>query len=109
VFDVAAMARMCAPIETDEDAARTGRAGLDPVARLRIVADAYGLDGAQRTEVVQALADQFDKAGEFVRRRVERGEQAFIEMWEAMGGQARYDRRRAWFEKERPRFLDALL
>ena len=30
-YDVACFARMCVPIDTDEDAARTGRAGLDPV------------------------------------------------------------------------------
>ena len=33
---------------------------------------------------------------------------AFIAMWEAMGGRARYERRHAWFERHRERFLDAL-
>jgi aminoglycoside phosphotransferase (APT) family kinase protein len=107
-FDVAAMARMCVPIEMEADAARTGRGGLDPVARLAVVADAYGLDHDQRTELVGALAAQIDTAGEFVRRRVERGEPAFIEMWDAFGGQERYDRRRAWFAVERSRFLAGL-
>lgn len=46
--------------------------------------------------------------GEFVRRRVERGEPAFVEMWEQMGGQARFDRRRDWFAQNRSRFVEML-
>jgi hypothetical protein len=107
-WDLAALARMCVPVDTDEDAARLGRGGLDPVARLRVVADAYGLEGDDRTDLVDALAAQVATGGEFVRRRVEAGEAAFVAMWEAMGGQARYDRRAAWFERTRPAFLAAL-
>lgn len=108
VWDVAALARMCAPVETNEDAARTGRAGLDPYHRLRVVADAYGLNDGQRRDLLVALGEQFETGGEFVRRRVEAGERAFIEMWDAMGGQARYDRRRNWFAANRDRFAAAL-
>ena len=108
VWDVACMARMCVPVETDEDAARTGRRGLDPVSRLRVVADAYGLKGPERTELVDVLSHQFEGDGTFVKRRVDAGEPAFIEMWEAMGGQQRLDRRRRWFAAERPRFLAAM-
>jgi hypothetical protein len=43
-----------------------------------------------------------------VRRRVERGEPAFVEMWERMGRQARYDRRRDWFARHRDHFVEAL-
>ena len=107
-FDVASMARMCVPIDSDEDMAQTGRAGLDPFARLRLVVDAYGLDQGERIVVLEVLAEQFDRGGEFVRRRVAAGEPAFIEMWEAIGGQARFDRRRRWFAAERNRFIDAL-
>ena len=108
VWDVAAMARMCVPIDTDDDAALTGRRGLDPFARLRVVADGYGLDNGQRTELVGVLGAQVERGGEFVRRRVENGEAAFVAMWEAMGGQARHDRRQTWFTAERSRFVDAL-
>lgn len=108
-FDLASMARMCVPIDDDEVAARTGRAGLNPVARLRVAADAYGLDKGGRAELVEVLGQQIEDGGQFVRRRVEAGEAAFIEMWHAMGGQERYDRRRRWFAAQRARFLDALL
>jgi hypothetical protein len=108
VWDVASLASMCVPIDTGEAAARTGRAGLDPFTRLGVVADAYGLDTPQRVELLDVLGERVERGGEFVRRRVEAGEVAFIEMWNAMGGQARYDRRRHWFHSNRSRFADAL-
>lgn len=108
VHDLASLARMCVPIDTDDDAARTGRAGLDPVPRLRVVADGYGLAEGAGAELVDVLAGQIERGGEFVRRRIAAGETAFAEMWEAMGGQERHDRRRRWFAAERGRFLDAL-
>jgi aminoglycoside phosphotransferase (APT) family kinase protein len=107
-YDLATMARMCAPIEPDADAARSGRGGLDPVARLRLVADAYGLDAAGRRTMVAALAGSIERGGEFVRRRVEAGEPAFIEMWDSVGGQERFDRRRRWFDQNRGRFDAAM-
>lgn len=109
IYDLACMARMCVPVETDEDAARTGRRGLDPFTRLRAVADAYGLGTDGRIELLGILATQFESDGAFVRRRVEAGEPAFIEMWQAMGGQERLDRRRTWFTVEGQHFLDAML
>ena len=109
IYDLACMARMCVPVETDGDAARTGRRGLDPFTRLCVVADAYDLGTDGRIELVSILATQFESDGAFVRRRVEAGESAFIEMWQAMGGQERLDRRRTWFTAEREHFLEALL
>jgi hypothetical protein len=98
VYDLASMARMCIP------------AGPHPRAdaRLRLVADAYGLDAAGRAELLECLADQIARGGEFVRRRVEAGEQAFIEMWERGGGMAFFDARRRWFADARP-LLEAAL
>ena len=46
--------------------------------------------------------------GEFLRRRVEAGEAAFIEMWESMGGKERFDRRRRWWAEARVDFDEAL-
>ena len=107
-YDVACFARMCVPIETDADARRTGRGGLDPFKRLRVVADAYGLGSLERVELVDVLDDQMERGGEFVQRRVDAGEAAFIEMWNTMGGRARFDRRRAWFASRRGDFAAAL-
>lgn len=108
IYDVAAFARMCVPVDGPAGAALSGRAHLDPFNRLRVVADAYGLDHDQRRDLVDVLGDQIGRGGEFVRRRVEAGEQAFIDMWNSMGGAARFDRRQAWFAANRDAALAAL-
>lgn len=107
VFDLASLARMCVPIDTDADAARTGRRGLDPFTRLRVAADGYGLT-TDRAELVDTLADQMRGGGAFVQRRVDAGDPAFTEMWNQMGGAERYRRRERWFTSNRQRFVDAL-
>jgi thiamine kinase-like enzyme len=107
IYDLAQLAKMCVPIDTDEDARRLGRGGLDPFARLRIAADGYGLP-PDRSRFLAVLGDAIATGDRFVRRRVERGEPAFVQMWNTMGGAARYERRRQWFERHRQRFADAL-
>ena len=108
VYDVACMARMCVPVEADEDsgAHRATRArSLHAPARGRgRVRPGCGDTPA----LLDVLAEQFEHGGAFVRRRVAAGEPAFIEMWNMMGGQERFDRRRDWFAANRSRFLDAL-
>lgn len=107
LFDLAAMARMCVPLDTPTDASVWGHEALDPFRRLRIVADSYGLPPG-REDLVSTIEFSMARGAEFVRRHVERGEPAFAQMWERMGGQARYDRRQSWFARHRARFMDAL-
>jgi hypothetical protein len=107
LYDLAAFARMCVPLDTSEDAARLGRGSLDPFRRLRVVADAYGLPSG-RTPFVDVIGRSMAAGGAFVERRVARGEPAFVRMWNEMGGKARYERQRQWFEDNRERFLAAL-
>jgi len=80
LYDLAGVANMCIPLDTAADAAVWGWGALDPVA----------------------------SGNRFVRRRVEPGEQAFVDMWDRMGGAGRYERRVAWFRRHRERFLEAL-
>lgn len=96
-FDLAAFARMCVPIDDRVSAARNGWDPVDVPARLRLVCDSYGCDARGRSTVLACLSDAIGRGGEFVRRRVDAGELPFIEMWEAMGGQERFDRRRRWW------------
>ncbi len=106
-FDLASFARMCVPIDDPVNAGRLGWAPADPVSRLRLVADAYGLP-PDRSRLVAALRDQIRAGGWFVRRRVEAGDPAFTAMWEEMGGEVRYDRRRRWFESRLDDFVEGM-
>jgi len=107
-FDLAAMARMCVPIDSDENAQRFGWSPADRPARLRVVADAYGLDRPGRDELVAILSAGIARSGEFVRRRAEAGDPNFARVWAEIGGMAPFDRRRAWWARERDRFARAL-
>lgn len=107
-FDLASFVRMCVPIDDDESAVRLGWMKADRPARLRIVCDKYGLDGPGRARLLSCLDESIARGGEFVRRRVEAGEVAFIEMWESMGGQERFDRRRRWWADARIDFERAV-
>ena len=107
LYDLAATARVCVPLDPPEDAVVWGRESLDPFERLRLVADSYGLPPG-REELLRIIEQAMALGGAFVRRRVERREPAFVEMWERMGGEARYDRRRAWFAQHQDHFVEAL-
>ena len=104
VHDVMCFARMCVPIDDGESAARLGWLPADLPARLRLVADEYGLAADERRTLVESLDGSIARGGAFVLRRVEAGEPNFIEMWNAIGGMARFDRRRAWWAEARPGF-----
>ncbi len=110
MYDLAQLARMCVPIDDDINAARLGWGIDDRPARLRMVADAYGLDGPGRRELLAVMDDAIARGGEFVRQRVEAGDPNFIAMWTDMGGAERFDRCRRQAEHrhdfQRP-FADA--
>ncbi|HEY5173517.1 MAG TPA: phosphotransferase [Acidimicrobiia bacterium] len=108
VYDLAQMARMCVPIDDDVNAARLGWQPADRPARLRLVADAAGLDRGSRHALFTALSDSIARGGEFVRRRVAAGDPNFIEMWNEMGGAERFDRRHRWWVEHHEKFLNAL-
>ena len=108
VYDLAQMARMCVPIDDDANAARMGWHGADRPARLRSVAEAYGLEQPERAELLEILTETIERGGEFVRRRVQAGDPGFVAMWNEMGGAERFDRRRAWWRDHHHRFSRAL-
>ncbi len=108
VFDLASFARMCVPIDDGVNAARLGWVDADLPGRLRLVADAYGMEPSDRTEVLEILDRSIEAGGEFVRRRVEAGDPGFVKMWEEMGGAERFARRRRWWSRERADFAAAM-
>ena len=108
VYDLAQFARMCVPVDDEISAARLGWHPADKPARLRLVADSYGLGTTGRQQLMEVLAGSIARAGEFVRRRVEEGDPNFVKMWHEMGGMERFNRRRRWWAAQRQTFMAAL-
>jgi Phosphotransferase enzyme family len=109
VYDLAHLARLCVPIEDDFDQARLGWRPADRPARLRLVADAYGLDRDGRAELLPAMNDAIDRLEAAVRRSVAAGNPVSVELWNRTGGGERYDRRRRWWTDHHDKFAAALL
>jgi hypothetical protein len=109
VYDLAQLARLCVPIDDDFDQARMGWRPADRPARLRLVADAYGLDGDGRAELLTAVDDAIARIEAAHRRAVDAGDPNAVELWNRTGGGERHDRRRRWWTDHRDEFAAALL
>ena len=109
VYDLAQLARLCVPIDDEVDQARLGWLPADRPARLRLVADAYGLDRDGRAELLPAMNDAIDRIEVAVRRSVDAGDPNFIAMVNRTGGIEKYDRRRRWWMDHYDQFAAALL
>ncbi|MGH9132807.1 MAG: phosphotransferase, partial [Ilumatobacteraceae bacterium] len=68
VYDIAHLARLWLPIEDDFDQARLGWRPAERPARLRLVADAYGLDRDGRAELLAAIDDAIARIEAYARR-----------------------------------------
>ncbi len=108
VWDVAMTARYWVPLVDPESAAGSGRAHLDPFARVRLLADSYGLADDDRRSFTTVLMEIERVALRFVLDRVRLGEPAFVRMWADLGGDTRHRRKMGWLEQNLPR-LDAVL
>jgi hypothetical protein len=108
VYDLAQFARMCIPVDDELNSARLGFVSTERPARLRLIADAYGLTRDERRELFAVLQESIAKGGAFVRRRVEAGDPNFIAMWNQMGGMEHFDRRRQWWAEHRDEFAKAI-
>jgi aminoglycoside phosphotransferase (APT) family kinase protein len=108
VYDLAHLARLCVPIDDEFDQARLGWRPADRPARLRLVADAYGLDRVGRAELLPAINDAIDRLETAVRCSVEAGDSNAVAMWNRTGGGERYDRRRRWWTQHDVHFAAAL-
>jgi len=108
IYDLAAFALMCVPIDDVLSAERRGWASVDGPHRLRLVADIYGLSDSERSELLDHLDRAILRGGAFVQRRVAAGDPNFIRIFEEIGGMERYDRRRRWWETNRAVFAGAL-
>jgi Phosphotransferase enzyme family len=109
VYDLAQLARLCVPIDDDFDQARLGWRPADRPARLRLVADAYGLDRDGRPDLLAAMDDAIDRIEAAVRRSVDAGDPNAVAMLKRTGGMEKYDRRRRWWTDHHDQFATALL
>ena len=107
-YDLATFARMCVPIDDATNAARNGWLPSDRPRRLRLIMDTYGLGNPERLEMFAELTRSMGQGGEFVRRRVRAGDSNFIKMWNGMGGEERFTRRREWWLHNKDRYLVAI-
>ena len=96
LWDVAAVMAMWGPVRDPSDPVQ-GTEGLDPFARARVIADAYGLDDEERQAIPDVFFDRLQIS--LVERRAAAGEPAFIEMLDRQGGPGRGARRRRWLEE----------
>jgi Phosphotransferase enzyme family len=108
VYDLAQLARLCVPIEDDYDQARLGWKPADRPRRLRLVADAYGLDSDDRAQLLAAVDDAIHRIEAAARRSVGEGGAQATESLERTGGIEKYDRRRSWWMRHRDDFAGAL-
>jgi hypothetical protein len=106
IWDLAQTARMWIPLRPPEFNGE--RSHLNPFSRLRVIAEAYGLEAGQHLELVEALIESRRTGSRFVRRRARAGEAAFVEAWARHGGSEGDTRITNWFEANADQFLSAL-
>jgi Ser/Thr protein kinase RdoA (MazF antagonist) len=108
VRDLAALARMCVPVDDLQSAANLGWSMADRAARTRMLADSYGLFRPQRNQLLRYLDGLISNGGHWVLSKVKAGDPNFIQMWNNIGGMERFDRRRDWWKEHRDDFVAAL-
>ena len=109
LWDVAMAARYWAPMLDPETAAQfSSYVGLDPVRRLRILADGYGMSADDRAEVLSAIDEVTVVERAELAARLEVGDALFVKAFHDHGGWAAWDRLQAWLADQRTTFLAAL-
>ena len=105
--DVASTISMWAPLR-DPRTVSADRAALDPFTRARVFCDAYGVSPEGRERLLEMWPRMRRQGIAFVRRHVDAREPAFVEMWEAAGGEEGERRNLAWIDDNTGRLREAL-
>ncbi|MFD0024440.1 phosphotransferase [Streptomyces sp. NPDC058382] len=109
LWDVAMAARYWVPMLDPVSASALHPAGLDAPARLRVLADGYGLSARDRAELPVAIEQATETCRAFVARRVADGDPVYCQVLAERGGWRRWDRMQAWLADHRETFTVALL
>ncbi|MFF5535887.1 phosphotransferase [Streptomyces cinerochromogenes] len=109
LWDVAMAARYWVPMLDPESAADLYPAGLDTPARLRVLADGYGLSPQQRAGLPAVIEQATASCRAFVAGRVAEGDALYVKALSEHGGWQRWDRVQAWLYEHRDRFTAALV
>ncbi len=109
VWDVAMTARYWVPTLDPTSAALKYPDGLDAPARLRLLADGYGMSPHDRAELPGVIEEATEVARAFVAGRVSDGDPVYLHALAGHGGWERWDRLQTWLAAQRERFTAALL
>ncbi|MFI5675030.1 phosphotransferase [Streptomyces cellulosae] len=109
VWDLAMAARYWVPMLDPVSAAVLYPAGSDVPARLRVLADGYGLSPGERAGLPGVIEQATEICRAFVARRVADGDPVYLQALAAHGGWERWDRMQAWLAAHREMFTVALL
>jgi Ser/Thr protein kinase RdoA (MazF antagonist) len=108
IDDVGSTISMWAPLR-DPRTVSTDRAALDPFTRARVFCEAYGVPFEARAELLELWPRMRRNGIAFVRRHVDAGEPAFVEMWEEAGAEEGERRNLAWIDNNLTRLRQALI
>ncbi|WP_037854843.1 aminoglycoside phosphotransferase family protein [Streptomyces sp. NRRL S-340] len=109
LWDVAMCARYWVPVLDPGSAAAVHPRGLDAPARLRILADSYGLSAGDRADLPSVIEQATEVCRTFVARRVADGDPGYLQALAERGGWERWDRLQTWLADHRKTFTAALL
>ncbi|MCC3772489.1 phosphotransferase [Streptomyces sp. UNOC14_S4] len=109
LWDVAMTARYWMPVLDPESVAALYPSRLDAPARLRILADSYGLSPRDRADLPGVIEQATEVCRAFVARRVADGDPVYLQALAEHGGWERWDRMQTWLADHRKTFAAALL
>lgn len=109
LWDLAMTARYWVPMLDPRSAAALHPHGLDAAARLRTLADGYGLPAADRAELPAVIEQATQVCRRFVARRVADEDPVYLRALAERGGWERWDRIQTWLVDHRETFRAALL
>lgn len=110
LWDVAMAARYWVPMLDPETATQfPSYNGLDPVRRLRILADGYGMSADDRSALLGVIHEVTEVERAEIAARLETGDASFARAFHRHGGWSTWDRLQAWLMDQRDVFLRALI